>query len=116
MWDSGAFALPCNGCFGRSCCGAKPGLCILSLQALLLQTIQSFKDLLADMSAAADGEDGDESAEAAWRTFALYSLRSFLRKYYLELAPLAGQVEDDIFADGAVAPDVREAAQLSLHL
>ena len=108
--------MPCNGCFGRSCCGAKPGLCILSLQALLLQTIQSFKDLLADMPAAADGEDGDESAEAAWRTFALYSLRSFLRKYYLELAPLAGQVEDDIFADGAVAPDVREAAQLSLHL
>lgn len=89
--------------------------CICSLQALLLQTIQSFKDLLADMPAA-DGEDGDKSAEAAWRTFALYSLRSFLRKYYLELAPLAGQVENDMFADGAVAPDVREAAQLSLHL
>jgi hypothetical protein len=95
---------------------------IRPLQALLLQTIQSFKDLLANMPAAAaeapaaDGEDGPESAEAAWRTFALYSLRSFLRKYYLELAPLAEQVENEMFADGAVAPDVREVAQLSLHM
>lgn len=70
----------------------------------------------ADESPAADGEDSGPSADAAWRTFALFSLRSFLRKYYLELAPLAGQLEGEGFADGAVAADVCAAALLSLRL
>lgn len=88
-------------------------------QALLLQTLQAFKQLLAGMppgsEGAADGEAGP-SAESAWRTFALYSLRSFLRKYFLQLAPLAGQLEGDVFAEGAVAADVRAAALPSLRM
>lgn len=94
-------------------------------QALLLQTLAAFKELLAATPEAApptangsgEGDAAVEpSADAAWRSFALYSLRSFLRKYFLQLAPLAAQLQGELFAEGATAADVREAAVLSLRL
>lgn len=108
------------GCFAdRAEAHASGAVVFVPLQALLLQTLQAFKQLLADMppdsEGPADGEAGP-SAESAWRTFALYSLRSFLRKYFLQLAPLAGQLEGDMFTEGAVAADVRAAALPSLRM
>ena len=100
---------------------------LVLMQELLLQTLQSFKELLAaavddeaaaqngDANGADDAEEGP-SADAAWRTFALASLSSFTRKYFLQLAPLAGSLQDEVFAEGAVAPPVREAMLLSLRL
>lgn len=138
------------------------------LQALLLQTLRSFRDLIAtatdeaataeaaalsraappaDMqidssatdantsgaaedavpeakdAAATDVQTAPQTQEAAlaaaavsWRAFAVANLRSFVRSYTLQLAPLAGQIDSELFPPDTVADDTRDAVLLSLYL
>lgn len=52
----------------------------------------------------------------AWYAFTLATLRSFTRRYYRAVGAVAKQVEDDLFAEGCVPDEIRNAVLESLHL
>lgn len=74
-------------------------------------------------TSANDAQTPAETQEAAmaatavsWRAFAVANLRSFVRSYSLQLAPLAQQIDSELFLAGTVADDTRDAVLLSLYL
>jgi hypothetical protein len=56
-----------------------------------------------------------EAERAAWFAFTAMSLRAFARRYCAAAAPLAAQLEADIFAGPAVPAEVRAALHEGLH-
>lgn len=63
------------------------------------------------------GAESEESAaKAAWWQFTLGNLRTFARRYFRAAAPLAEQLESQVFSEGNVDAEVRTALLLSFHL
>lgn len=60
-----------------------------------LQCIRSFKDVLSKSQPVCPS-DSDE-AQAAWKKYTRAQLRSFTRRYYSSIAPVAEAIQSEVF-------------------
>ena len=59
--------------------------------------------------------DLEDEAKREWYKYTLAQLRAFTRKYHAPAAALANRLENELYAEEAVAKDIRAALVLSLH-
>jgi nuclear cap-binding protein subunit 1 len=90
----------------------------------VLQVLHCFVEMLGEGGVAAgtaaggegDAMDADTDEHTALHDYTLASLKSFLRRYNLEMAQVAERVEAEILGAQGLAEDVKGAVQAHLYL
>jgi len=78
---------------------------------------RSFVELLnPQLQADEDSMTDGAAAHAPWVDAALGSLRAFTRFYFVNVAPVASELIDDVLSEGSVHPSLRSAVLSSLQV
>ena len=80
------------------------------LRCIAMQCIQQFRDVLSG-----DGP-GDADAHSAWHVYTLAQLRSFTRRFLVSIAPIADQIQQQVFTGEEQEMPARDAFRKSLVL
>ena len=83
------------------------------LRCIALQCIQQFRDVLSG-DGPGDAEDAD--AHSAWHVYTLAQLRSFTRRFLVPIAPIADQIQQQVFTGEEQEMPARDAFRKSLVL
>lgn len=87
--------------------------------AHFITVYRSFVELLNPQLQADEGgmkDEHGESEHAPWVGAALGSLRAFTRFYFVNVAPVASELKDEVLADGSVHPMLRSTVLASLQV
>jgi nuclear cap-binding protein subunit 1 len=93
-------------------------------EGAVMQTLRAFVEMLGEGGVAArtgggadgDAMEADTDERSALHDYMLASMKSFLRRYDLEVAQLAERIEADILGARGITPEIKEAIAVHLYL